>query len=156
MDKNECKDIVELLSVTWDKPIDNSSLLIRSRGFWEYIQDLPFDATKQTVKRLGLVGRRWMPRPGELRILVLAEIRSEELPPEPEQAWTILQAIGQKIYSGTYDYEKPHPVLSATIKKLGSNATALTTNADRAMFTSLYEKTRESYILERYGTDGTD
>jgi hypothetical protein len=151
MEKSECKEIVELLSVTWDKPIDNNTLLVRSRGFWEYISDLPYEETKSTVKELGLAGRKWMPRPGELRILVLASMRSEELPPEPEQAWTILQAIGQKIYSGTYDYEKPHPVLTETIKKLGSNATALTTNSDRAMFTSLYEKTREAYILERYG-----
>lgn len=151
MEKSECKEIVELLSVTWDKPIDNNTLLVRSRGFWEYISDLPYEETKNTVKELGLAGRKWMPRPGELRILVLANMRSEELPPEPEQAWTILQAIGQKIYSGTYDYEKPHPVLTETIKKLGANATALTTNSDRAMFTSLYEKTREAYILERYG-----
>jgi hypothetical protein len=151
MEKSECKEIVELLSVTWDKPIDNNTLLVRSRGFWEYISDLPYEETKSRVKELGLAGRKWMPRPGELRILVLANMRSEELPPEPEQAWTILQAIGQKIYSGTYDYEKPHPVLTETIKKLGSNATALTTNSDRAMFTSLYEKTREAYILERYG-----
>jgi len=151
MEKSECKEIVELLSITWDKPIDNNTLLVRSRGFWEYISDLPYEETKSRVKELGLAGRKWMPRPGELRILVLANMRSEELPPEPEQAWTILQAIGQKIYSGTYDYEKPHPVLTETIKKLGSNATALTTNSDRAMFTSLYEKTREAYILERYG-----
>ena len=83
-------------------------------------------------------------------------MQNEELPPEPEEAWTVLQAIGQKIYSGTYDYEKPHPVLAETIKRLGTGATALTTNADRAMFISLYEKTREAYILGRYGYDSTD
>ena len=105
---------------------------------------------------MGLSGRKWAPRPGELRIAVLANMRDEDLPPEPEEAWTVLQAIGQKIYSGTYDYDKPHAVLAETIKRLGTNATALTTNSDRAMFISLYEKTREAYILERYGYDSAN
>lgn len=153
MEKDECKQIVEFLSVTWDKSIDNSSVASRARGYWEFIQDLPYEETKITIKRMGMAGRKWMPKPGELRIATLANMKGEDLPPEPEEAWTVLQAIGQKIYSGTYDYTKPHPVLAETIKRLGTNATALTTNSDRAMFISLYEKTREAYILEHYGTD---
>lgn len=153
MEKEECKEVVKLLSVTWDKSLDTSSLSVRAKGYWEYIHDLPYEETKNTIKRMGMSGRKWMPKPGELRISTLASIQGEELPPEPEEAWTLLQAIGQKIYSGTYDYTKPHPVLSETIKRLGTNATALTTNSDRAMFTSLYEKTREAYILEKYATD---
>jgi hypothetical protein len=153
MEKTDCKAVVELLSVTWDKSLDTASLTVRAKGYWEYIHDLPYEETKATVKRMGMAGRKWMPKPGELRIATLAGIEGEELPPEPEEAWTVLQAIGQKIYSGTYDYIKPHPVLAETIKRLGTNATALTTNSDRAMFTSLYEKTREAYILERYATD---
>ncbi len=156
MDKNEFKATVELLSVTWGQSIDASSLTVRAKGFWEYINDLPYEDVKNTITRLGLSGKKWAPRPGELRIAVLAQMQNEELPPEPEEAWTVLQAIGQKIYSGTYDYEKPHPVLAETIKRLGTGATALTTNADRAMFISLYEKTREAYILGRYGYDSTD
>tara|TARA_Y100000361_G_scaffold145578_1_gene154920 strand:- start:122 stop:592 length:471 start_codon:yes stop_codon:yes gene_type:complete len=156
MDKNECKAVVELLSVTWNQAIDASSITIKAKGFWEYVEDLPYENVKETIKHMGLAGRKWAPRPGELRIAVLANMRDEELPPEPEEAWTVLQAIGQKIYSGTYDYEKPHPVLAETIKRLGTNATALTTNSDRAMFVSLYEKTREAYILERYGYDSAN
>tara|TARA_B100000085_G_C18316175_1_gene420380 strand:+ start:95 stop:565 length:471 start_codon:yes stop_codon:yes gene_type:complete len=156
MDKNECKAVVELLSVTWNQAIDASSITIKAKGFWEYIEDLPYEDVKKTIKHMGLSGRKWAPRPGELRIAVLAHMRDEELPPEPEEAWTVLQAIGQKIYSGTYDYDKPHTVLADTIKRLGTNATALTTNADRAMFISLYEKTREAYILERYGYDSAN
>ena len=156
MDKNECKAVVELLSVTWNQAIDASSITVKAKGFWEYVEDLPYENVKETIKHMGLAGRKWAPRPGELRIAVLANMRDEELPPEPEEAWTVLQAIGQKIYSGTYDYEKPHPVLAETIKRLGTNATALTTNSDRAMFVSLYEKTREAYILERYGYDSAN
>jgi hypothetical protein len=37
------------------------------------------------------------------------------------------------------------------MRRLGSSATSLTTNSDRAMFTSLYEKVREEYILNNYG-----
>lgn len=153
MEREECIKAVELLSVTWSMSLDKISINTRTRGFWEYIGDLPYKEVKDTITHLGLAGRKWAPRPGELRIHTLARMKSEELPPEPEEAWTVLQAIGQKIYSGTYDYEKPHPVLAETIKRLGTGATALTTNADRAMFTSLYEKTREDYILERYGYD---
>ena len=156
MDKNECKAVVELLSVTWNQAIDASSITVKAKGFWEYVEDLPYENVKDTITHMGLAGRKWAPRPGELRIAVLANMRDEELPPEPEEAWTVLQAIGQKIYSGTYDYEKPHPVLAETIKRLGTNATALTTNSDRAMFVSLYEKTREAYILERYGYDSAN
>jgi len=151
MDKNECKNVVELLSVTWNQSLDNASLTIRMKGYWEYINDLEYEAVRDTIKEMGISGKKWLPRPGELRTIVLAKVSGEELPPEPEEAWTVLQAIGQKIYSGTYDYSKPHAVLSETIKRLGTNATALTTNADRAMFISLYEKTREAWILERYG-----
>lgn len=151
MDKNECKNVVELLSVTWDKSLDSVSLTARAKGYWEYIQDLNYDDVKAVIKELGLSGRKWLPKPGELRIMVLAKANDEELPPEPEEAWTILQGISHKIYSGTYDYMKPHPVLAETIKRLGHNATGLTTNSDRAMFISLYEKTRENYILGRYG-----
>ena len=153
MDKNECKSVVELLSVTWDKSLDSASLIVRAKGYWEYVSDLPYEPTKATIKKMGIAGKKWAPKPGELRLAVLAEIREATLPPEPEEAWTILQGIGQKIYSGTYDYDKPHEVLASTIKRLGTNATALTTNSDRAMFISLYEKTREAYILENYGTD---
>ena len=32
MEKSECKEIVELLSVTWDKPIDNNTLLYGHEG----------------------------------------------------------------------------------------------------------------------------
>jgi hypothetical protein len=153
MEKTECKAVVELLSVTWDKSLDTASLTVRAKGYWEFIHDLPYEETKTTIKRMGMAGRKWLPKPGELRLATLSYMNGEELPPEPEEAWTILQAIGQKIYSGTYDYVKPHPVLAQTIRRLGTNATALTTNSDRAMFTSLYEKTREAYILEHYGTD---
>ena len=151
MDKQECLSITELLSVSWDKPLDQSSLTIRAKGYWEYISDLPYDDVKKTVRRLAMSGKRWAPRPGELRLETMAEMRDEQLPPEPEEAWTLLLAISQKIYSGTYDYEKPHPVLSATIKRLGDGATNLTTNSDRDMFTSLYEKVRQDYILNNYG-----
>jgi hypothetical protein len=153
MEKTECKAVVELLSVTWDKPLDTSSLTVRAKGYWEFLHDLPYEETKTTIKRMGMAGRRWAPKPGELRIATLAGLKDEPLPPEPEEAWTMLQAIGHKIYSGTNDYKKPHPVLAETIKRLGTGATALTTNSDRAMFTSLYEKTREEYILNHYGTD---
>lgn len=151
MDKNECKELVELLSVTWDKPLDAASITARAKGYWEYIQDLDFYEVKETVTNLGIVGRRWMPRPGELRLEVLAKTRGETLPPEPEEAWTMLQAISQKIYNGTNDYLKPHPVLAETIRRLGQGATRLTTNSDRNMFTTIYEKTRETYIKETYG-----
>lgn len=151
MNKEQCKNITELISVTWDKSLDTISLTARAKGYWEYIEDLEYETVKSTIKNLGLSGRRWAPRPGDLRIMTLAAERGEALPPEPEEAWTILQSISQKIYSGTYDYDKPHPVLAETIKRLGATSTGLTTNADRAMFTSLYEKTRENYILRRYG-----
>jgi len=86
MDKHECKSIVELLSVTWDKSLDATSLTSRAKGYWEYIEDLEYDAVKSVVKKMGLAGRKWMPKPGELRINVLAEQNSEALPPEPEEA----------------------------------------------------------------------
>ena len=152
MDKQECKQIVELLSVTWDMALDNATLTLRVKGYWEYIQDLPYEATKQTIKRLGMASQRWAPKPGMLRIQTLSDMSGEALPPEPEEAWTILQAIGQKIYSGVYNWQKPHPVVSDTIKRLGNNAVGLVTNSDRAMFMELYSKTREAYILEKYGT----
>lgn len=151
MKKDECLAIIELLSVSWDKPLDQSSLTVRAKGYWEYINDLEYDHVRDTVKRLALSGRKWAPRPGELRVETISHIRGEAPPPEPEEAWTMLLQIGQKIYSGTYDYEKPHPVLTTTIKRLGDGATNLTTNSDRAMFTSLYEKVREEYILRNYG-----
>jgi len=72
MDKQECLNITELLSVTWDKPIDQASLTVRAKGYWEYIGDLPYDAVKQAVKEMGLSGRRWIPRPGEVRIATMA------------------------------------------------------------------------------------
>lgn len=151
MEKEECLKAVELLSVSWDKSIDQSSLMLRAKGYWEYISDLPYAEVRKSIKTLAMSGRRWAPRPGELRIETLSRMRGETPPPEPEEAWTMLQRIGQKIYSGTYDYDKPHPVLSTTIRRLGDNATSLTTNSDRAMFTSLYEKVREEYILNNYG-----
>ena len=52
MDKQECLNITELLSVTWDKPIDQASLTVKAKGYWEYIGDLPYDAVKQTVKEM--------------------------------------------------------------------------------------------------------
>ena len=153
MEKQECQDLVTFMSVTWDKSLDIASITARAQGYWAFVQDLDYATTKAAVKQMGLAGRKWMPRPGELRLQVLSHNSGEELPPEPEEAWTILQSIGQKIYAGTYDYAKPHPVLAQTIRRLGTGATALTTNADRTMFTSIYEKTREAWILERF-SDG--
>ena len=64
MDKNECKAVVELLSVTWNQAIDTSSITVKAKGFWEYIEDLPYENVKNTIKHIGLSGRKWAPRPG--------------------------------------------------------------------------------------------
>ena len=96
MEKTECKAVVELLSVTWDKSLDTASLTVRAKGYWEFIHDLPYEETKTTIKRMGMAGRKWLPKPGELRLATLSYMNGEELPPEPEEAWTILQAIGKR------------------------------------------------------------
>tara|TARA_Y100000361_G_scaffold82803_1_gene73239 strand:- start:3999 stop:4475 length:477 start_codon:yes stop_codon:yes gene_type:complete len=151
MNKDEAENAIKFLSVSWNMSLDQSSLNLRYAGYWEYIQDLPYAEVKKTIKDLAMSGKKWAPRPAELRINTVARIKDQTLPPEAEEAWTVLQAIGQKIYSGTYDYDKPHPVLATTMKRLGSSATSLTTNSDRAMFTSLYEKVKEEYMLKNYG-----
>ena len=153
MNKEECVKVVELLSVTWDKQLDAASLGIRVRGFWEYIQDLPYEPTMDTIRKLGVAGRRWAPKPGELRLLVLSTVQDSPLPPEPEEAWMILQDIGGAIYNGTVEYEKPHPLVAKVIKRIGDGAIGLKTNADRTMFITLYEKMREDYLLENYAAD---
>lgn len=152
MNKEECVKVVELLSVTWDKQIDASSLNIRVRGYWEYIQDLPYASTIETIRKLGISGRKWAPKPGELRVLVISDVKGMELPPEAEEAWMAMQRTAEAIYSGTNEYDKPHPLLALVMRRLGDKAIGLTTNSDRAMFTSLYEKMREQYILENYAT----
>lgn len=150
MNKQECLQIVELLSVTWDKPLDTQTLTIRTKGYWEYIQDLPYEQTKQTIKKLGLT-HKYAPKPGELRIATLAAQHNETPPPDPEEAWATLQHISQQIYNGTSNYTKPHPALAETIKKLGGQATTLHTNSDRQMFINIYQKTIEEHIHTKYG-----
>lgn len=150
MDKNQCKELVELLSVTWDKPLDNQTLLTRTKGYWEYIHDLPYDKTRQTIKNLALINP-YLPKPGELRITTLALISGDQLPPEPEEAWNELQQINQQIRNGTNHYKVPHPALAATIKKLG-NATQLNSYNDKQTFISIYTKTRNEHITTKYGT----
>ena len=106
MDKNECKAVVELLSVTWNQAIDASSITIKAKGFWEYIEDLPYENVKKLSSTWGyqdVSGHHAV----NCVLPCLQTCRDEDLPPEPEEAWTVLQAIGQKIYSGTYDYDKP-------------------------------------------------
>ena len=38
MDKNECKSVVELLSVTWNQAIDTSSITVKAKGFWSTLR----------------------------------------------------------------------------------------------------------------------
>ena len=142
---------MELLSVSWDKPIDPNSLKIRARGYWEYIADLPHDAVQIVVRNLATAGRKWMPRPGELRVATIAMMQEDEMPPTAEEAWTSLLTISSAIHDGTTDYAKAHPVLAQTIHRLGSGAIGLHTNGDRDMFIRLYEQEREKYLLDRYG-----
>lgn len=153
MDKKECMECIEFLSVSWDKPLDPTTLKMRAASFWEYISDLPVIAVKETIKRMAISGRQWAPKPGELRVATIVMIEGASMPPEPEEAWTELQAIRSAIYSGTNNYEKAGPVLAATMKRLGEKATTLTTTGDRDMFLKLYRAERERYLLDQFGDD---
>ena len=150
MDKNECLAIVKLVNGSWNRDVDDRSIKTLAEAYWEYLEDVPYKETRDAVRGSAIAGDRWPPRPGELRVRVLAVITQEPLPPEPEEAWTILQSISKEIYSGSNNYTKTHPVLERTIKQLGTSATGLTTNADRAMFIELYTTARAEYLLYLY------
>jgi len=93
LDKSECLALVELLSVSWDKPIEKNTLKVRAAGYWEYISDLPAAAVTKVVKDMAVAGKRWAPKPGELRVATIVMMENKELPSEPETAWTELQNI---------------------------------------------------------------
>ena len=160
MDKKECLEVIELLSVSWDKPMDQTTLTARAKAFYEYIGDLPAAAVAKVIKDMAVAGRQWAPRPGELRVEAIAMMQEDALPPSAPEAWSQLQTNRAALYNGTAgtdSHKELHEVLKITIRKLGNNrAQDLTTNGDRDMFTSLYEKEREAWILNNYGFDTKD
>ena len=154
MQKDELQEVVEFFAVSWNKGISKNEVTLMVKNFWPYMKDLNKTDVLATIQEMSM-GRQWAPRPAELRIAALAKSSEDGLPPEPEEAWAILQTISKEIYGGKNNYDKPHEVLRKTIRKLGgTNATALHTNSDRDTFISLYSKIREEYILENYGFKG--
>lgn len=150
LDKRECVTVIELLSVSWDKPIDAATLKIRAAGYWEYIHDLPVSAVTKVIKDMAIAQRKWAPKPGELRVACIAMMQDEILPISAEEAWSDLLARSQAIHDGRPVATRAHPVLAATMKKLGEKAITLHTNGDRTMFMKLYEVEREHYMIEEY------
>ncbi len=154
MEKAELQEVVEFFAVSWNKNLSKNELTLMVKNFWPYMKDLNKLDVLSTIQEMSM-GRKWAPRPAELRVATMSKATGEELPPEPEEAWAILQSISQKIYGGMYNYEKPHPVLGETIRRLGgANATSLHTNGDRDTFISMYVKVREEHILSNYGFEG--
>ena len=80
MDKKECLEVIELLSVSWDKPMDQTTLTARAKAFYEYIGDLPAAAVAKVIKDMAVAGRQWAPRPGELRAEAIAMMQEDDLP----------------------------------------------------------------------------
>ena len=148
MEKEQCQAIVELLCVSWDKPQDKQSLLIKAKNYWPFLKEVPFEVTRDTVLDLAVSNRKWIPRPGELRVLALARSQDIQLPPEPEEAWAELQVIEASVQAGKADFDKPHPVIRAAIKKAGPLGNR---NSDQEVFTAIYSTLREKYVLQHFG-----
>jgi len=151
LDKTECIAVIELLSVSWDKPIDKTTLKIRASGYWEYISDLPADAVSRVIKDMAVGGRKWIPKPGELRVECIAMMQGDDPPMSAEEAWADLMARRQALHDGRAVSHKAQEVLAITMRKLGEKATTLHTNGDRDMFAKLYETERAQYLLDQYG-----
>ncbi len=151
MDKHECLAIVELLSVSWDKPIEREVLRTRANGYWTYISDLPAEACEIVIKDMAVGGRQWMPRPGELRVATITMMQGDEPPMSGAEAWADLQDRRSALHDGRAVASKAQPVLKQVMKMLGERATTLHTNGDRDMFVKLYETEREKYLIEQYG-----
>lgn len=151
MDKKECISVVELLSVSWDKPIDSVTLKIRASGYYEFISDLPAEAVTTVIKDMAVGGRKWLPKPGELRVASIAMMQGEDPPMSAEEAWADLMARRQALHDGRAVATKAQTVLGITMRKLGEKAATLHTNGDRDMFAKLYETERERYLIEQYG-----
>lgn len=156
VEKKECLECVEFLSVSWDKPLDPTTMKMRASAYWEYIEDLPLVAVKETIKNMAISGRQWAPKPGELRVATIGMIEGVPMPPVAEEAWTELMAIRGAIYGGTTNYEKAGPVLASTMRRLGEKATTLHTVGDRDMFLKLYNAERERHLLDRFGNTNED
>ena len=94
MEKAELQEVVEFFAVSWNKNLSTNELTLMVKNFWPYMKDLNKLDVLSTIQEMSM-GRKWAPRPAELRVATMSKATGEELPPEPEEAWAILQSISQ-------------------------------------------------------------
>ncbi len=119
------------------------------RAWWSLLKDIPLDDLYTALHEISLTAK-YMPTPGMIRRHV-KDSQIADMPPSPQEAWVVLQALIRQVSSGTQPSSTPqHPTVVETIKSLGDTALSLSTNGDREYFMEAYERNRMRFLTEAY------
>lgn len=148
MTKEELVAVVDRVYASWNQQVPASGAKSIYLAWWVMLHDLTVVETDKAVDRL-VIRNSWMPRPGEVRRLVIG---SDNLtPPAPLEAWQQLRNTAEAVNAGTYVETVPHPCLKETLDRLGGAAgLSLNTNGDREQFMRLYAQVVEDWEIARF------
>lgn len=149
MTKTELKALVDRVYASWNQSVPASNAKEIYQAWWMILHDLTVVETDAVVNRL-VIRNSWMPRPGEIRRLVIAA-SDVEAPPTPLEAWQQMRQVVEGLHSGSVSPVELHDCVLDAVRRLGgAAAVSLSTNGDREQFSRLYTQVVEDWEAERY------
>lgn len=128
--------LVDRAFATWN--VDPSRA--RRHATWEawraVLKDLDSSECERALTDLAVRGSDFMPRPADVRRLVL---RDRLTAPSPLEAWGTVQFLNRCVSSGTLVDVVPHECVLTAMRRVGG-VQQLHTNGDREMFCAVYEQ----------------
>lgn len=149
MEKEQLVAVVERAHALWNQSgFTQRELKSIHAAWWDLLKDFDFDVVLDVLRQRA-IDEGPMPRPGELRRLVIDRLDPDP-PPSPAEAWVQLRAASRVVETGTASVPLVmHDAVREAMHRLGGPAAlTLHTNGDREVFCRLYE----SVVRERRGS----
>lgn len=140
--------LLDAALANWNQHPDYDTKDAMRRVWHTVLKDLDPTDARNAFRTLVVANGRF-PRPVEIRKLVIDATHPDPLP-TPMQAWSAWVERRQRIHSGLEPRDDLHPLVRATVDRLGSTASGLHTNGDRELFLDTYRNIVATHEQTRY------
>ena len=147
MTKPELIVLVNRAFASWNQDPSAEHRKAVYTAWFEVLSDLDADACGRALTEL-IIEDSFFPRPGRIRKLVI-DIQLPDTAPVPVEAWSQWLSYAAAVNNG-HVFGELHPLVRATVAKIGSSAASMHTNGDRDKFCEIYEGVRAASDRTRY------
>lgn len=148
MTKPELIALVSRAFASWNQDPSTEHRKAVYTAWFDVLHDLDASACERALTEL-IVEDSYFPRPGRIRKLVI-DAAHPDTAPAPIEAWSQWLSYAAAANSGNVGADL-HPLVRATVAKIGSAAASMHTNGDRDQFIQIYETVRAADDRTRYG-----